>query len=418
MTKKEIKEELKNHFKNTEENQMDLKTLDILKSSSPYLSNNLLTQDQIRKNVNLYTNEKSFNLILENGPYRASYTQNGSNLLINNNSGYIATYNTQNLNIGFEIDIHDKIYDAKWLHNEMYLATAQKDCVFIYNNVGVELHAVRDINSPKMLEFLPYHFLLACNSATGMLKYLDTSIGSVVAEIDIKEEYSTKMKSNPSNGVIHIGSKNGNVALWAPSQQSYLMKVQCHNSAITNIEIDRSGNRMITTGLDGKLKIFDIRQTFTPIKAVNTKNNVQYTAISQKNLLALGFSNKLAILKDCEEIYMKHNVGHSISSLEFCNYEDILTVGHFNGISNVIVPGSGDPTYDSLECTPFMTKNQRKEMEVKRLLEKIPFDMISQEGLLGNVNTLTKKKKPQVSERYYENVEAPRTALSRFQKKD
>lgn len=173
---------------------------------------------------------------------------------------------------------------------------------------------------------------------------------------------------------------------------------------------------MITTGLDNNFKVFDIRATFKPLKSLTTDVPLSLTALSQKNMLAMSHGNKVVILKNCEyPVYLNHNVGNYISSLEFCNFEDILTVGHDNGISNLVIPGSGDPIYDSMECSPFMNKKQRQEHEVKRLLDKIPFDLISQESIIGGLNRRPKITVPQIPERYFKHQEE-KNALSRFKK--
>lgn len=413
MKKSEIKEKFKDYMQAAVDNQTDVKTLDILCPVAPALASSLPSQEQIKKNVNLYTREKAFNLAMENGPYHTSHTANGAHILVRNETGYFSAFSTQHLSLAFETDIGERVYDAKWLHNELYFAAAQETALFIYNNSGAEVHAVRQIVNPRAIEFLPYHFLLAAASNTGKLKYLDTSTGQIVADIFVGDKEPARIKANPANGVLYMGSRHGIVSLWSPAQQEYLMKINCHGAAITSIEIDRSGNRLITAGLDGRLQVFDIREAHAPVKTVKMKACVHHTALSQKNLLAMGYANKLVVLKDCEDVYMKHNTGSVISSLEFCNHEDILSVGHAGGVSNVIVPGSGDPAYDSAECSPFMTTRQRQELEVKRLLEKVPHDLISLESVLGSAYRPAKKTMPG-NERYFSSGGAPRNALSRF----
>jgi U3 small nucleolar RNA-associated protein 7 len=43
----------------------------------------------------------------------------------------------------------------------------------------------------------------------------------------------------------------------------------------------------------------------------------------------------------------------------------------------LIIPGSGEANFDSLEADPFETKTRKKEREVHNLLDKIPFELIN-----------------------------------------
>ena len=71
-------------------------------------------------------------------------------------------------------------------------------------------------------------------------------------------------------------------------------------------------------------------------------------------------------------LYLTHPIPHRpLTSIRFVPYQDILTVGHSSGISTILVPGSGEPNFDSTEADPFENKKARREKEVKALLDKV-----------------------------------------------
>ena len=74
-------------------------------------------------------------------------------------------------------------------------------------------------------------------------------------------------------------------------------------------------------------------------------------------------------------LYLTHPIPHRpLVSTRFTPFQDILTVGHADGLSSILVPGVGEPNFDSTEADPFENSKARREKEVKALLDKVCLD--------------------------------------------
>ncbi|KAF9439234.1 Small subunit (SSU) processome component [Entomortierella beljakovae] len=340
------------------------------------------TQSALKKEVDISTAHKIFSLDLNFGPYSIDYTRNGRHLLIGGRKGHVAAFDWQAGRLGCELQLKETVRDITWLHNETMFAVAQKKYVYIYDKTGMEIHCLRNHIEATKLDFLPYHFLLTSIGNTGYLKYQDTSTGQLVAEHRTKLGKCDVMTQNPATAIMHLGHGNGTVTLWSPNMSTPLVKMQCHRGPVTAMAIGHSGSYMATAGLDGQLKLWDLR-TYKAVQEYFTPTPASSLSVSQRGLLAVGFGSHVSIWKDpfkTKQVspYMNHlQPASAVNDVRFVPFEDVLGFGHKSGVSSLVVPGSGEPNFDALEANPFQTKRQRQEMEVHALLDKIQPEMIT-----------------------------------------
>ncbi|KAI8989335.1 WD40-repeat-containing domain protein [Pilobolus umbonatus] len=339
-------------------------------------------QEELKKHVDVNTASKIFSLDLPSfGGYRINYTRNGRHLLIGGHKGHIAAFDWQSGKLHFETHVNESVRDIQWLHNETMLAVAQKKYVYIYDNNGLEIHRVKDLDYVDRLDFLPYHYLLTSIGTQGQLKYLDTSMGKIISVKRTKLGPCNTMTHNPYNAVVHLGHQNGTVTLWSPSMNTPLVKMLCHRGPVKAVAVDKGGHYMATAGADGQMKLWDIR-TFGVLQEYYTPKIATSLSISDNGLLSVGWNTRVQIWKDAFKTkqtspYMNHmEPGSLISNTQFVPYEDVLGIGHQNGISSIVVPGAGEANFDSMVVNPFQTKKQRQETEVHSLLNKLQPDMI------------------------------------------
>jgi len=276
---------------------------------------------------------------------------------------------------------------ATFMQDETMFAVAQYAHGYIYDNNGLEVHRLRDRSGVVYeVEYLPYHWLLCTIGSAGQLTYQDNSTGSIVAQYKTNKGHCHLMRQNPHNGAILLGHHDGSVTMWTPNINEAAVTLLAHKAPVTSLAVDKTGKYLVTTGADTSLKVFDVR-TYKELDTYYSPDRkylsgFSHVDISQTGVVAASCGNRVYAWQDifkkrAENLYMTFNAFSEIRNLRFCPFEDILGVGHAKGFSSVLIPGSGEPNFDSLEDNPFVTKHQRRESEVHGLLEKIPPDMIS-----------------------------------------
>lgn len=360
-----------------------------------------LKQSEIKLNVDLNTAKNAFDLQLTSfGPYSASYSRNGRHMVIAGQRGHVATYDCLRSCVGAELHLRETVHDVHYLHNETLFAAAQNKYTYIYDSKGVEIHCMKQHERPYRLDFLPYHFLLTTVGHSGWIKWHDVSIGNYVAGYQTGHGPIKVLRHNPTNAVSHVGHSNGVVSLWSPASGKALVSMFCHKGPVSALALDREGRYMTTAGLDGLMKVWDLRK-YTCLHSYQLDRPAVSLDISDRGLVAMGVGRTVQVLKDAftqpsDLTYLKHTIrtpGAStgggvtaqvkalassiqVNTVRFRPLEDVLCCGHSNGVSSVIVPGAGEPNFDTFENNPFTNSKQRREGEVQNLLQKLSHEMI------------------------------------------
>lgn len=132
-----------------------------------------------------------------------------------------------------------------------------------------------------------------------------------------------------------------------------------------------------------------------------------------------GNGSKVQIWKDSGghdyEPYMAHAMvkGYQIGKVSFRPYEDVLGIGHSKGLSSILVPGSGEPNFDTWVANPYETNKQRREKEVHALLDKLqPETIMLDPKKIGTVRPPRRKERKAKKEAEDEMEEAVAAAKS------
>ncbi|KAK6589590.1 hypothetical protein RS030_203102 [Cryptosporidium xiaoi] len=358
-----------------------------------------ISQNELQKNISIGASNKRFSFDLSYGPYSIDYSRNGNQLLIGGKKGHISMLDISNgvPNIIMELPMEDeKINDVKFLHDYTLFAAAQKKYVYIYNNEGIEIHCIRDhVMCPYKLDFLPYHFLLCSIGEFGELKYQDISTGQIPAVHKTGKGSCHVMKANQYNGVVHLGHSDGVVSLWTPNVPTPVMEVFSHKGGISSLDV--FNNCLVTGGNDNSWKVWDIRKysNYHPLYYYKSfGSSVRSVSISGTKLVAVGFGGHVQVWKDLfskskqTTPYMTHNHPNiKISEVKFQPWNDVLCIGHTHGAETIIIPGAGSPNFDSRECNIFENSKQRRNKEVRMLLEKLSASTITlNPNIIGKID--------------------------------
>jgi U3 small nucleolar RNA-associated protein 7 len=375
-------------------------------------------QADILRSVDLRSSLKAFDLPLSSaGPYCTRYTHSGRHNLLAGERGHLLLSQWQKSHLVSEEFVHDTVRDATFLHNDNFFATAQSKCAYIYDKRGLEVHTLDSHTEPVLLDFLPHHFLLVSASKTGILRYQDTTDGTIVVQHRTKAGRPLALEQNPHNSVMCMGHHNGTVSMWTPNMGQPVVRMLTHKGPLRDVAFDQTGTYMVTAGADAQVRVWDIRK-YSIMHSYFAAQPPTSIDVSQRGLIAVSWGSRVQIWKNALAIkanspYMNHTVangaGH-VRNVRFCPYEDVLGVGHSQGMTSMLVPGAGEPNFDAYVANPFENKRQKQEQEVSKLLDKLPPSMIQLEPeAVGKV-----RKEPEEVQRQ-KRLEAQQAELSKKQ---
>ncbi|GMY37843.1 probable U3 small nucleolar RNA-associated protein 7 [Fagus crenata] len=379
-----------------------------------------IKQEDIRREVDISSSRNQHDVILpELSPYTLDFTSNGQYMAIAGQKGHLAIVDMKNMIPRRELQVGETVRDVVFLQDQLFFAAAQKKYTYIYGQDGVEAHCLKEHGAVLKLQFLKNHFLLASINKFGHLHYEDVSMGAMVGNFRTGLGRTDVMRVNPFNGVVALGHSGGTVTMWKPTSSAPLVKMLCHHGPVSALAFHPNGHLMATAGKERKIKLWDLRK-FEVLQTL--PGHAKTLDFSQNGLLACGSGSFVRVLSDLSGTqtysrYMSHSMvkGYQIKKLLFRPYEDVLGIGHSMGWSSILIPGSGEPNFDSWVANPFETRKQRGEKEVRLLLDKLPPETIMLDptkiGTLKSARKIEKPKKKEIEAEMDATVEAVKGSI-------
>jgi U3 small nucleolar RNA-associated protein 7 len=154
--------------------------------------------------------------------------------------------------------------------------------------------------------------------------------------------------------------------------------------------VDPTGHTLVTGAADRQIKVWDLRMMQERHSYYSAAGVPTSLDISQRGLLGVGHAghvtvwNAEALQKKVRDPYMHHMIpgASPIETLRFRPFEDVCGIGHYKGISSIVIPGAGEATVDTAEfnINPMQDTKQRQEQEVRALLDKLQPAMIGMDA--------------------------------------
>lgn len=194
-----------------------------------------------------------------------------------------------------------------------------------------------------------------------------------------------------------------------------------HEGGVRFVRNSPDGRLMVTAGVTSEVKIWDVRM-FRCKGVLKMGGCVKAMDVSQRNMIAVGVGGGVFVhdrldrldigggsgvgggdggglllgsgwklgggRRKAGRLYMRERFGDRavVSSVKFCPFEDLVSICLEDGVKSMVVPGSGEVVWDASGPHPYEGRKERREKEVRGLLDKLPPESISLEvGVVGGV---------------------------------
>jgi len=146
--------------------------------------------------------------------------------------------------------------------------------LFLNLYVSAQVALVRCKNYNYPVESVNSHiYRMAISLNNGEVMMWQFPLTSANAESNI-------IKFNPSGAYVAVGTFHGKIKLWGSKTQNDIYKtLRGHNSTITNMVFDKTGNQLISGDEAGEIILWDIKQG-----EKLTQTSLHHNAISGLNI--------------------------------------------------------------------------------------------------------------------------------------